>query len=153
MKTVLAAINAKYIHSNLAVQCLLAYARKYLGEAGGEDISVAEYTINQSVEYILQDLYRQKPEILCFSCYIWNIRYVEEVCVELHKILPETRIWLGGPEVSFDAAERLRRMPCLTGIMKGEGEKTFLELMRHYNRKSEKDVPAVSYTHLRAHET
>lgn len=148
-KTILAAINAKFIHSNLAVQCLSAYAKKHLDQETGDAISIAEYTINQSVEYILQDIYRQRPEVLCFSCYIWNIRYTEEICGEIHKVLPGIQIWLGGPEVSFDAVERLTKMPFLTGIIKGEGEKTFLELMRYYSRKdaadSLDDIAGITY--------
>ena len=82
MKILLAAINAKYIHSNLAVYCLRAYAGEHLAEEGAEEIRIAQYMINQPVESIIQDLYLQKPQILCFSCYIWNIRFVEE-CREL----------------------------------------------------------------------
>ena len=124
MKILLAAINAKYIHSNPAVYSLRAYACRYK-----EDIGIAEYTINQTVDEILMDIYRRRPDILCISCYLWNIRYVEQVIREIPKILPEITIWLGGPEVSFDGRERLESCPCLTGIMCGEGEETFLELM------------------------
>ena len=95
MKTILAAVNAKYIHSNLAVYSLRAYAKYYLSET-----KIAEYTINQQIDEILMDLYREQPELLCFSCYIWNLDYVEELVREIKKILPETIIWLGGPEVS-----------------------------------------------------
>ena len=94
MKVLLAAVNAKYIHSNLAVHSLKAYARTYT-----EEIEVAEYTINQTVDQILMDLYRRKPDMLCFSCYLWNIEYVEHLLREIPKILPKTEIWLGGPEV------------------------------------------------------
>ena len=116
MKIILTAINAKYIHSNLAIYSLKAYAKKY-----AEHIFLAEYTINQQLDEILMDIYKQKPDVLCFSCYIWNISYVETLIREIHKILPSLPIWLGGPEVSYDAEEVLRRLPEVTGVVKGEG--------------------------------
>lgn len=128
MKVVLTAINAKYIHSNLAVYSLRAYAKPYKDE-----ISIAEYTINQQLDDILMDLYKKQPDILCFSCYIWNLTYVEELVCEAAKILPHTRIWLGGPEVSYDATDVLMRLPEVTGVMMGEGEETFLELLTYYH--------------------
>lgn len=127
MNILLVAVNAKYIHSNLAVYSLQAYARKYGYEAG-----LAEFTINQQKDEILKGIFRRKPEVLCISCYIWNISYVKELITELHKILPHTAIWLGGPEVSYDASAVLREYPQVTGIMKGEGEQTFLALCRLY---------------------
>ncbi len=131
MNILLAAINAKYIHSNLAVYSLSAYARKQ-----SEEIEIAEYTINQQADDILQDIYKRKPELLCFSCYIWNIRYVEEIIREVKKILPEVTVWVGGPEVSYDAVEVLKRLPEVQGVMKGEGEKTFAELVDYYVNKN-----------------
>lgn len=128
MKTVLTAINAKYIHSNLAVYSLRAYAKEYQ-----EEIEIAEYTINQQTEDILMDLYKKKPEVLCFSCYIWNLSYVEELIREMKKLYPALPIWIGGPEVSYDARCVLERLPELTGVMMGEGEATFLELMQYYH--------------------
>lgn len=132
MNIILAAVNAKYIHSNLAVYSLRAYARPYY-----QDISIAEYTINQQTDDILQDLYLRAPQILCFSCYIWNIRYIEELSAEVKKVLPQVDIWLGGPEVSYDAKETLKRMPEISGVIRGEGEKTFLELMKYYHGEGE----------------
>ncbi|MGN0315329.1 MAG: B12-binding domain-containing radical SAM protein [Fusicatenibacter sp.] len=129
MKIILVAVNAKYIHSNLAVYTLCSSAKK-----AGIPVEIAEFTINQTKDQILRDLYVAKPEMLCFSCYIWNISIVEDLVTELHKILPSTVIWLGGPEVSYHAAQMLREYPCLTGIMKGEGEETFRELALYYVR-------------------
>lgn len=131
MNTVLVAINAKYIHSNLAVYSLRAYADFYKDE-----ISIAEYTINQQMDEILMDLYKKKPEVLCFSCYIWNIKYVEHIIREIKKVLPKTEIWVGGPEVSYDASKVLERLPEVLGVMKGEGEATFLELMQYYHSEA-----------------
>ena len=123
----LAAINAKYIHSNLAVYSLKAYAKKYQDQIG-----LAEYTINQNPDDILKGIYRDHPEVLCISCYIWNISYVRNLIREVHKVLPDTAIWLGGPEVSYDAGKVLEEHPEVTGVMKGEGEVTFLELAGFY---------------------
>ena len=130
MKILLAACNAKYIHSNLAVYNLRAYAGTY-----AEHIVLKEYTINQSKDDILKDIYAENPDVLCFSCYIWNISFVKELVSDLAKILPETVFWAGGPEVSFDAEDFLQKNPCFTGIMVGEGEETFLELAGHYVEK------------------
>lgn len=128
MNTVLVAINAKYIHSNLAVYSLKSYAGVYK-----DHIRIAEYTINQQIDEILMDLYKKKPELLCFSCYIWNIEYVESLIREMKKVLPKTSIWVGGPEVSFDAKAVLEKLPELSGVMMGEGEETFLNLMKYYH--------------------
>lgn len=131
-KVLLIAVNAKYIHSNPAVYSLGAYAREALEQLPGVEIEIAEYTINQNTETILADIYRRKPQVAAFSCYIWNWNTVQELLLELPKLLPDTRLWLGGPEVSFHAEEILNQYPCLTGIMIGEGEETFTELVRFY---------------------
>ena len=133
MKILLAAVNAKYIHSNLAVYSLKAYAEDPAVEIG-------EYTINQQKDDILMDIYKRKPDILCLSCYIWNLDYIEEIVLEIGKLRPDMPIWLGGPEVSYDAKEVLRRLPCVKGVMKGEGEKTFKELCQIYRNECEENV-------------
>ena len=127
MKLLLAAVNAKYIHSNLAVYSMKAYCRAF-----ADHIELAEYTINQQEDEILKDLYRKKPEILCFSCYIWNISFIKELIRNVKKILPDTVIWAGGPEVSYDAEQFLEEMPEVFGVMCGEGEETFRELTQYY---------------------
>lgn len=100
MKFLLAAINAKYIHSNPGVYSLRAFARTKIP---GADIEIGEYTINHQMDLILQDIYRRKPDFIGFSCYIWNISYIMEIVRDIKKVLPEAEIWLGGPEVSYDA--------------------------------------------------
>ena len=137
MKVLLTAINAKYIHSNLAVYSLKAYAEKNLSEnaRANTEIWLAEYTINQQTDDILQDIYKKKPDMLCLSCYIWNLNYVEEIVREIHKLLPKMLIWIGGPEVSYDGPAVLTRLPEADGVMKGEGEQTFCELIEFYNNK------------------
>ena len=130
MKILLAASNAKYIHSNPAVYDLRAFASEYK-----EHILLGEYTINQTKDEILKEIYRSGAEVVCFSCYIWNISFVRELIFDLKKILPGTAFWVGGPEVSFDAENFLKEMPQVTGVMVGEGEETFLELARYYIEK------------------
>ena len=132
MNILLTAINAKYIHSNPAVYSLRAYACRYGGSRYEEEIRIAEYTINQPVDEILMDIYERCPDILCISCYLWNINYVEQLIREIPKVLPETKIWLGGPEVSYNAREMLDGYPGLAGVMCGEGEQIFLELLETY---------------------
>lgn len=125
MKYLLVAINAKYIHSNLAVYSLKAFAGKK-----GIPVELKEYTINQPKDYILKDIYMQKPDAVFFSCYIWNIAYVESIVKNLNQVAPKLPIFLGGPEVSFDAREVLRRMPFLAGVLCGEGEETFAGILQ-----------------------
>ncbi|MGI6069768.1 MAG: B12-binding domain-containing radical SAM protein [Blautia sp.] len=127
MKILLAACNAKYIHSNLAIYDLRAYAGAYR-----EQILLKEYTINQGKDEVLGDIYREKPDVVCISCYIWNISYVRELMEDLAKLLPGVPLWAGGPEVSYDAEAFLQTDPWMTGVMKGEGEETFRELAAYY---------------------
>ena len=128
MKFLLVAINAKYIHSNPAIYSLRAYA----GEDLREHVELVEYTINQYMTDILADIYNRKPDVIGFSCYIWNWTLVQELLAELPKVLPKTDIWLGGPEVSYDADRIMKEFPRLTGIMIGEGEATFREVAEYY---------------------
>ncbi len=129
MKILLTAINAKYIHSNLAVYSLQVYAA-----AHGHKIERAEYTINNQLEDILEKIYCQRPDILLFSCYIWNVEYVKELVSEFHKLRPEVPIWVGGPEVSFETERFLKENPAITGIMMGEGERTLTELCEYFEQ-------------------
>ena len=127
MKILLAACNAKYIHSNLAVYDLKAYSSDY-----DKEVLLREYTINQPKDEILKDIYGSGADVVCFSCYIWNISFVRELIRDLPKILPETAFWAGGPEVSYDAEKFLTEMPEMTGVLVGEGEKTFHDLLEYY---------------------
>ncbi len=128
MKFLLTAINAKYIHSNPAIYSLRGYA----GETLRQYIELAEYTINQPLQNILADIYYRKPDVIGFSCYIWNWSMVQELLAELPKLLPDTDIWLGGPEITYGALEILEKYPQTTGIIVGEGEATFKELLECY---------------------
>lgn len=128
MKILLAAINAKYIHSNPAIYSLRACVK----EEHRGSVFLAEYTINQYAGDILADLYRQRPDVIGFSVYIWNRTIVEELLRELPKVLPEAEIWLGGPEVSYGCEELLKDYPVVKGVIIGEGEDTFREVVCHY---------------------
>ena len=123
MKILLAACNAKYIHSNLAVYNLKSCSGEYSSR-----VVVKEYTINQIRDDILKDIYLEQPDVVCFSCYIWNLEFVQDIAADLYKVLPDLEIWGGGPEVSYDAEKFLAKHPEFRGIMKGEGERTFCEL-------------------------
>ncbi len=127
MKFLLVALNAKYIHSNPGIYSLRAYAGEY-----GKHVEIAEYTINNRMEEILSDLYKRKPDAIGFSCYIWNITEILLLVGELKKIMPQVPIWLGGPEVTYGAMDILSKNPGIEGIMIGEGEETFLELLQYY---------------------
>lgn len=148
MRYLLVAINAKYIHSNLGVYSLRAYARKK-GSFSGVPIEIGEYTINHSLGSILKDIYRRKPEVIGFSCYIWNIGLVKELLSDLPKILPQAKIWLGGPEVSYHGEAILEEFPQVSGIMAGEGEETFCRLVQFYEASSRaealEEIPGILY--------
>lgn len=127
MRILLAAVNAKYIHSNLAVCSLRASAGKY-----APLVELAEYTVNQRTEEIFRDVYARRPQLLFLSCYIWNRRILVELAEDLQRVLPDLRIWAGGPEVSYDAEEFLGEHPQFVGVMRGEGERTFRRLLAYY---------------------
>ena len=143
MKILLAACNAKYIHSNLAVYNLKSCSGEY-----SPNVVIKEYTINQIQDDILKDIYLEQPDVICFSCYIWNISFVKELVPDLKKILPHVDFWAGGPEVSYDAVEFLKKNPAFFGVMVGEGEETFHELAGYYiERKPEnlKEIRGVAF--------
>ena len=131
MKILLVAINAKYIHSNPAVFSLKQYAKKY-----NDNIYIEEYTINHSKYYILENIYKQKADVVAFSSYIWNYEYVLQIASELNKVSPGTEIWLGGPEVTYDSVKVLKDNPFISVVMKGEGEATFNELCQYMIEKN-----------------
>lgn len=128
MKFLLTALNAKYIHSNPALYSLRAFVSEELQAS----VEIAEYTINNRMEDILSDIYLRKPDVLAFSCYIWNWRQIQDLLLEIPKLMKNVPIWLGGPEVSFDALDILKKYPMVTGIMIGEGEETFRKLLTYY---------------------
>ena len=134
MKVLLVAVNAKYIHSNLAVYCLKSYAA-----SKGYGVEIAEYTINQQIGDVLRDLYEKQADMVAFSCYIWNIEFIKTVIKDYKKVRPQCEIWLGGPEVSYRAEELLAELPEVRGIMVGEGEATFAALVAGYEKGCTED--------------
>ena len=135
MKILLVACNAKYIHSNLAVYDLQAYASDY-----ADHIVLKEYTINQQKDDIMRDIYLEHPDVVCVSCYIWNLSFVKELMADLIKILPGADFWAGGPEVSYDAEKFLTENSEFKGVMVWEGEETFKELAGHYVEKNPQNL-------------
>ena len=143
MKILLVACNAKYIHSNLAVYDLQAYASDY-----ADHIVLKEYTINQQKDDIMRDIYLEHPDVVCVSCYIWNLSFVKELMADLIKILPGADFWAGGLEVSYDAEKFLTENSEFKGVMVGEGEETFKELAGYYvekNPQNLKDMTGICY--------
>ena len=183
MKFLLVAINAKYIHSNLGIYSLKAYAEKKLrkkkeaalagtgklvssvAEAGAQgaeweadgavvtetqsvagvssgqvQVEIAEYTINHQMDQILQDIYRRRPDVIGFSCYIWNIQYIRLFLKDIPKVLPDVKIWMGGPEGYYRAESFLKEEPTVTGVMIGEGEATLSELAEVYGEAEDIDI-------------
>ena len=125
MKILLCAINAKFIHSSLAIRSLYANNIKF-----AENIDILELSINNSVNFIVKEIYDSSPDVLCFSCYIWNIEIVKEIAEIIRKTSPQTKIIMGGPEVSFAPYDLLGKFCDI--IVLGEGEVVFGELCRHF---------------------
>ena len=150
MKIFLTAINAKYIHSNLAVYSLKAYTGKY-----EKYVAIGEYTINNRVDDILEQIYKEKPDVLCFSCYIWNMDYVEELIREYKKLCPDVPVWVGGPEVSYEVDTFLKEHPQVTGVMIGEGERTFREFCEYYvdQKRELSSIRGIAYRDAQTGET
>ena len=138
MKHLLVAINAKYIHTCLAVR----YLKGYVKQRSSLDVDFLEFTINQQSSYLLEEIYRQAPDTLAFSCYIWNIGVVTSLLPDLRKVLPQTKIILGGPEVSFGSSTLLSTLPDADYILAGEGEIGYLALLEALESGTQlNDVP------------
>lgn len=125
MKALFVAVNAKYVHTNIAVRYISQFCRN-----AGEHCDFCEFTINEPKDRILEKLYMSDYDIYGFSCYIWNIGMVLEVCKNLKKVKPQCKIVLGGPEVSFDAEKIIGDNEFIDYIICGEGETAVLELMK-----------------------
>ena len=149
MKILLCALNSKYIHSNLAIHLLQTYvlnSKEYnsMPDELRPEVEIAEYTINNQMEDILADIYLKKPDVAAFSCYIWNWEYTRSIIRDLHKVLPDTDIWVGGPEVTYDAIQVLKENPDILGVMRGEGEGTFAELAISYYGMGTKALESIA---------
>jgi len=131
MKTVIVALNSKYIHSALAPWYLKANCTPDCGE-----VKVMEFSINDMADSILSQIYEENCDIVAFSCYIWNIGEVLKIADNLKKVLPKVRIVLGGPEVSFSSQEIMKNNSCIDFILSGEGEEAFKNLLRSFSDPS-----------------
>lgn len=142
MKILLAALNAKFLHSSLAIRSLLKYSEKY-----SEYIHFSEYTINHSEDFVLSEIYKQRPNIICFSCYIWNIEAILRISENTKKVLPDAKIIFGGPEVSYNSYELLKKYDFIDIIISGEGEETFFEICGHFidNNKELNKILGITY--------
>lgn len=136
-KFLLLAINSKYIHSNLAVYCLKA-ATEY-----SDRVCIREYTINNHADDILKGIYEEQPDVIGISCYIWNIDYVMKLLPEIDKVMPDVPVWLGGPEVSYNAEYYINNYRNVAGVMCGEGELTFRALMDCYVKGNVPDISEI----------
>ena len=145
MKVLLVAVNAKYIHSNLAVYSLKAYAEKY--GKNEYEIKIKEYTINQYTEEIVADIYEEQADVIGFSCYIWNIQQVMEAINDLKSVCPKQDIWVGGPEVSYNAVQILSDNTNIDYVMCGEGEEIFKQFLDNYHegKLQSKDIDGLVY--------
>ncbi|HEX2925174.1 MAG TPA: DUF4080 domain-containing protein [Ruminiclostridium sp.] len=141
MKTLLVGINSKYIHTCLAIWYLKGSI------ANQEEAAAREFTINDSRDNILSEIYKENPDIIAFSCYIWNIGMVLSISRELKKLLPGCRIILGGPEVSYDSEQVLEGNPHVDFVLSGEGEEVFPILLKDLRERTEeyKAIPGITY--------
>lgn len=137
MNILLAAINAKYIHSNPAVYSLKSCTGEYQPY-----VSVVEFTINQDPAFLMREIYHRHPDVIAFSCYIWNYQIIDRIICDLHKLLPNTDIWAGGPEVSYHTFEVIRRWQ-LRGVMAGPGENSFSRLVSAYVNGTAQSLPMI----------
>ena len=128
IKTLLVAINAKYIHTSLAVRSIDVYCKQ-----NNTNINVKEFTINNNEDTIINEIYAEKPDFLGFSCYIWNINLVLDLISTIKKLLPNIKIFVGGPEVSYEYEYIFEKGVDIVCI--GEGEKTVKELVDNFNNK------------------
>lgn len=126
-KVILAALNAKYIHSNLA----LRYLSRFQDNNRKHHVETMEFTINQRLDFIAEELFRKQPDVVLFSCYIWNVEMLRQLCPILKKIMPDCVIGFGGPEVSYESETFLRENPAVDFVMRGEGELVFTKYLEH----------------------
>ena len=130
MKALFVGINAKFIHSNLAIRYIQKYA-----ENQGVVIDTSEYTINQSIDFIFDGIINQAPDLIGFSCYLWNIELIKNLVVMLKQVRPECRVVLGGPEVSYDTKQLIEGLPEVDYIIAGEGEVSATNLVQRLRDK------------------
>ena len=140
MNIVLTTLNAKYIHTNLAIRYLKAYAEPEF------EISLAEYTIKDPAINIVTDLIQKQPDVIGFSCYIWNIEETIKVIKMIKKINQDIKIVVGGPEVTYDVQDWMHEVPEFDFIVIGEGEQTFKQLLSALASEADfSEVPGIAF--------
>ncbi|WDU82214.1 B12-binding domain-containing radical SAM protein [Caloramator sp. Dgby_cultured_2] len=135
MKVLLIALNSKYVHSNLAIRYLRAYVNEF-------DVEIFEGTINENPFNLSLEIANKKPDVVAFSCYIWNIENILKICGILKEINKDITIILGGPEASYDPKNILQLNEYIDFIIFGEGEETFKELLEYLSGKG-KDLKSI----------
>ena len=140
MKILLTTLNSKFIHTNLAIRYLRESVKDLV------EVDVREYTINNQLDYILKDIYKNNYDVVFFSTYIWNIYDIVKLCDNLKKVKPEIKIGLGGPEVTYDSESAMEKYEFLDYILCGEGELVFRDLVQHLlGQKKIEDVKGIVY--------
>ena len=140
MKILLTTLNSKFIHTNLAIRYLRESVKDLI------DVDVREYTINNQLDYILKDIYKNNYDVVFFSTYIWNIYDIVKLCDNLKKVKPEIKIGLGGPEVTYDSQNAMEQYEFLDYILCGEGELVFRSLVEHFlGNKNIEDIRGIAY--------
>lgn len=124
MKVILTTLNSKFIHSCLSIRYLQGYVKDLI------EVEIKEYTINQSIDYIASEIYKMNPDMIGFSTYIWNLTETLQICEILKMVKPNIKIFLGGPEVSFDGIDIMKENKFIDFIIYGEGEETFREFIQ-----------------------
>lgn len=146
MKTaLLVGINAKFIHSNLAIRSIYEYTRQSIAFKDDECLITQEYSINQDVDYILNQIMEADADVIGFSCYLWNIDLIRQVSRSIKLLVPKCTIIYGGPEVSYTAEEELKNNNFVDYILLGEGEASFTELLLHFFRFSDKPIKGIAF--------
>ena len=140
MKILLTTLNSKFIHTNLAIRYLKSYTKDLV------DADIREYTINNDLDYILKDIYKNDYDVILFSTYIWNVLDIVKLCENIKKVKPNTIIGLGGPEVTYDSENAMEKYPFVDYILCGEGELVFRDLVMYLQgNKNIEDVEGIVY--------
>ena len=130
-------INSKFVHTNLAIR----YIKRIIENIENYNLTLVESSINNQLPKIIREVVESKPEILLISTYIWNKEFVFKIIVELKKINPNLKIYLGGPEVSYNAIEVMENYKEIEGILVGEGE----EIVKNLLTKDKEEVLGLYY--------
>ncbi|MVO73136.1 DUF4080 domain-containing protein [Paeniclostridium sordellii] len=127
MKILLTTLNSKFIHTNLAIR----YLNQMVKDIEDIEVDIREYTINNELDFILKDIYKNDYDVILFSTYIWNVNDIVKLCDNIKKVKPNMKIALGGPEVSYDSEDSMKKYDFVDYILYGEGELVFRDFVKH----------------------